>query len=76
MAELSRTLGEIDTNVPLEDTLENLKVEEWDKAKVLEIFEELRFQRYIDKLLSISVKLFIHSSVFSDKSFQLLIILN
>ena len=50
MAELSRTLGEIDTNVPLEDTLENLKVEEWDKAKVLEIFEELRFQRYIDRL--------------------------
>ena len=49
MAELSRTLGEIDTNVPLEDTLENLKVEEWDKSKVLEIFEELRFQRYIDK---------------------------
>ena len=49
MAEISRTLGEIDTNVPLEDTLENLKVEEWDKAKVLEIFEELRFQRYIDR---------------------------
>ena len=49
MAELSRTLGEIDTNVPLEDKLENLKVEEWDKAKVLEIFEELRFQRYIDR---------------------------
>ena len=49
MAELSRTLGKIDTNVPLEDTLENLKVEEWDKAKVLEIFEELRFQRYIDR---------------------------
>ena len=48
MAELSRTLGKIDTNV-LEDTLENLKVEEWDKAKVLEIFEELRFQRYIDR---------------------------
>ena len=49
MAELSRTLGEIDTNVPIEDTLENLKVEEWDKAKVLKIFEELRFNRYIDR---------------------------
>ncbi len=49
MAELSRTLGEIDTNVPLEDTLEQIKVEEWDKAKVLEIFEELRFNRYIDR---------------------------
>ena len=49
MAELSRVLGEIDTKVPLEDTLENLKLEEWDKPKVLEIFEELRFNRYIDK---------------------------
>ena len=49
MAELSRTLGEIDTNVPLEDTLEQIKVEEWNKAKVLEIFEELRFNRYIDR---------------------------
>ena len=49
MAELSRTLGKIDTNVPLEDTLEQIKVEEWDKPKVLEIFEELRFNRYIDR---------------------------
>ena len=49
MAELSRTLGEIDTHVPIEDTLENLKTEEWDKAKVLEIFEELRFNRYIER---------------------------
>ena len=49
MAELSRVLGEIDTNVPLEDTLEQIKVEEWDKAKVFEIFEELRFNRYIDR---------------------------
>ena len=49
IAELSRVLGEIDTNVPLEDTLEQIKVEEWDKAKVFEIFEELRFNRYIDR---------------------------
>ena len=49
MAELSRTLGEIDTHVPIEDTLENLKTEEWDNAKVLEIFEELRFNRYIER---------------------------
>ena len=49
MAELSRKLGEIDTNVPVEDTLEDIKLEEWDKAKVLEIFEELRFNRYIDR---------------------------
>ena len=49
MAELSRKLGEINTNVPIEDTLEEIKLEEWDKPKVLEIFEELRFNRYIDK---------------------------
>ena len=39
-AEISRTLGEIDTQVPIEETLETLKTEEWDKPKVLEIFEE------------------------------------
>ena len=49
MAELSRKLGEIDTNVPVEDTLEDIKLEEWDKPKVLEIFEELRFNRYIER---------------------------
>ena len=49
MAELSRQLGEINTNVPIEDTLKQIKLEEWDKPKVLELFEELRFNRYIDK---------------------------
>ena len=49
MAELSRKLGEINTHVPIEDTLEQIKVEEWDKSKVLEIFEELRFNRYIER---------------------------
>ena len=48
-AEISRTLGEIDTQVPIEETLETLKTEEWDKPKVLEIFEELRFNRYIER---------------------------
>ncbi len=49
MAILSRTLGKIDINVPLNDTLENLKVEEWDKQKVLELFKQLNFKRYIEK---------------------------
>ena len=49
MAELSRKLGEINTQVPLEDTLEDIKLEEWDKPKVLEMFEELRFNRYIER---------------------------
>ena len=49
LAEISRTLGEINTQVPIEDTLEEIKTEEWDKQKVLEIFEELRFNRYIER---------------------------
>ena len=49
MAILSRTLGEINCNVPLEDTLENLKTEEWNKAKVLELFTEWNFKRYIER---------------------------
>jgi len=49
LAILSRTLGEINTEVPIDDTLEELKVEEWDKPKVLEIFKELNFKRYIER---------------------------
>ena len=49
MAYLSRILGEINVNVPLPDTLEDLKTEEWDKAKVLELFEEWNFKRYIER---------------------------
>ena len=49
LAFLSKTLGTINIEVPIEDTLENFKVEEWDKTKVLEIFKELNFNRYIDR---------------------------
>ena len=49
MAELSRKLGEINTQVPLEDTLDDIRLEEWDKPKVLELFEELRLNRYIER---------------------------
>ncbi len=49
LAYLSRTLGEINTKVSIEDTLEELKLEEWDKPKVLELFKELNFKRYIDR---------------------------
>ncbi len=49
LAYLSRTLGEINIEVPIEDTLEELKVEEWDKQKVLEIFKELNFNRFIER---------------------------
>ena len=49
LAILSKELGTIDINVPLQDDLENLKVEEWDKTKVLEIFQNLNFKRYIER---------------------------
>ncbi|MCI9063862.1 MAG: DNA polymerase I [Clostridia bacterium] len=49
IALLSKELGTINTNVPLEDTLENLKIEEWDRQKVLDIFKELNFKRYIER---------------------------
>ena len=49
LAYLSKTLGTINTEVPLEDNLETLKVEEWDRAKVLEIFKNLNFKKYIER---------------------------
>ena len=49
MAFISRTLGEIDVNVPLDDTLDTLKTEEWDKKKVLELFKVCNFKKYIER---------------------------
>lgn len=49
LAFLSKTLGTINLEVPIQDTLEDFKVEEWDKPKVLELFRELNFNRYIDR---------------------------
>lgn len=49
LAILSKELGTIDTNVPLETTLEELKIQPWDNEKVYEIFKKLRFNRYIER---------------------------
>ena len=49
LAYLSRTLGEINTNVPLEETIENLKTKEWNKSKVIELFKEWNFKRFIER---------------------------
>ncbi len=49
LAVLSKTLGTINLAVPITDTLDNFKVEEWDKQKVLELFKELNFNRYIER---------------------------
>ena len=49
LAFLSRTLGTINVSVPIENTIENLKVTSWDNDKVLEKFKELRFNRFIER---------------------------
>ena len=49
LAMLSKTLGEIVTNAPLDTTVNDLKVKEWDKEKVTEKFKELRFNRFIER---------------------------
>ena len=49
LAYLSRTLGTIDTNAPIEKDLNVFQVEEWNKLEVLEIFKRLKFNRFIDR---------------------------
>ena len=49
LAELSRFLGEINLQVPIEDTLENFKVEGWNKKEVYNLFKQLNFKRYIER---------------------------
>ena len=49
LALLSKKLGTINLNVPIEDKTEEFKVKSWDKDKVLEIFKELKFNRYIER---------------------------
>jgi len=49
LAYLSKELGTINLQVPLEETMEDLKVQEWDKEAVLTTFKELKFNRFIDR---------------------------
>lgn len=49
LAELSKFLGTINLQVPIEQTLEECKIKEWDKEKVLAKFKELNFNRYIER---------------------------
>lgn len=49
LAILSRELGRIDVNAPIDKELSNLKVKEWDNELVLDIFKKLRFNRYIER---------------------------
>lgn len=49
LAFLSRELGRINIDSPIEQKLEDMIVEEWDKEKVLELFKKYRFNRYIER---------------------------
>lgn len=46
---LSKTLGTIDIDSPIEKDIQELKIQEWNKPKVLEEFKTLRFKKYIDR---------------------------
>lgn len=49
LAFLSKTLGTIDINSPIEKNLDLVKVKEWNKDEVLDIFKKLKFNRYIER---------------------------
>ena len=49
LAELSRFLGTINVEVPIDEKIEDLKLQEWNNEKVLNIFKELNFNRFIDR---------------------------
>ena len=49
LAFLSRTLGTINQDVPIEKDLDKYIVKDWNKKEVLELFKKLKFNRYIDR---------------------------
>ncbi len=49
LAMMSRTLGTINLEVPIEKDIEEFKIKEWNKEEVLAKFKELNFNRFIDR---------------------------
>ncbi len=49
LAMLSKTLGTINLETPIEKSIEDLKMKEWNKSEVYKLFKELKFNRYIDR---------------------------
>lgn len=50
MAYLSKKLCTIDTNVPLEFTLEDARIKEWNKERLAELYTNLEFSVFLKKL--------------------------
>ena len=49
LAFLSKTLGTINLEAPIEESINDLETKEWDKQKVYEDFKKLKFNRYIER---------------------------
>lgn len=49
LALLSRELGRIDVEAPIDRDLNLLKMQEWNRKEVYDIFKELRFNKYIER---------------------------
>ena len=49
LADLSKELGTININVPVKEDLEDVKLKEWNREEVAEIFKKLNFNRFIDR---------------------------
>lgn len=49
LADLSRFLGTINVDVPIDEQIDDLKVKEWNKEGVFNMFKELNFNRFIDR---------------------------
>ena len=65
LAILSKTLGTINLEAPVEKNIDDLKIQEWNKSEVLKIFRELRFNRYIDRF-----KLYEDSNITEDNEIE------
>ncbi|MCI8276970.1 MAG: DNA polymerase I, partial [Clostridia bacterium] len=74
LALLSRELGRIDVNAPIEKNLEEFKVIPWNKEEVLTIFKELRFNRYIERF-SLNEDVKENTNISSEDLFNNVIIL-
>lgn len=49
LALMSKFLGTINLEVPIEEGIEDFKVEPWNNEKIYEIFKKLKFNRYIER---------------------------
>lgn len=49
LAFLSRELGKIDRKAPIDEKIEDLKIQEWNTKEVYNLFKYLRFNRFIER---------------------------